>query len=122
MFHLGQTVISKKIGLPIVGTIVGMMIGRAYSLLYIESTNQDSPIFKNWDKLYPDWQNKIVYSIFSEYPAKILSFEEFKNYFSEVNDIELLIRAYSEIKKYSIHSYPEDDLELYEEEVYEKIK
>jgi len=133
IFSVGDKVVSKKTGLPAMGRVIGSLPSYIYGSIMgagcrFSSETQEIMIcypngggFATWNKLYPDWPKKYV--IFVELPAAQLSmsFEEFcdsySDYFEEkeysLDEIKESYREHGVTTK--LISYPEDDLELYEE-------
>lgn len=106
-FNFGDTVISKKTGLPMSGTVIGMAGP--------EMGQYSTQSFPRWDELYPSWKDKSIYYIKYKTPQKQCTFEEFCNGmqqyygFIEMQDLE---EKYKELPPINIVSFPEDDLEL----------
>lgn len=103
---IGQKVISKKTGLPVIGVVVGVM-----DAVFWASINKAN--MPRWDKLYPAWkEGYICYVLFKE-PMKNMSFAEWKEDFSDT-DIsleELRILYKYTCKKTHSCVYPLEDLE-----------
>ncbi len=112
MFTLGTKVISKKTGLPMTGTIVGTMAPIAY--LYWQKWNLKNSDFKmhRWDELYPDWQEKPLFFVYFDNPAKNCTRKEFEKYDPQYYPKGM---TYEEVPLVVVAVYPSDDLELFEE-------
>lgn len=114
-FDLYEKVVSKKTGLPMTGTILGVMhpslMGAQYYFRTVEECKEGFPA---WTELYPEWTKKMIYTILFDTPSRTMSFEEFL----EQNDEGVTKFDYHE--KVPIRycaAYPEDDLEpLHSEE------
>lgn len=105
---IGDRVTSKKTGLPMTGTIVGILKGVFYRAL--AKVQDSSP----WYDLYPEWLDSEVYYVNFDTPQKSCSFEEF------VQQSELSIEDAQVMYKYTVPfahnaAYPKDDLELIDE-------
>lgn len=110
-FKYGDTVCSKKTGLPAVGTICGMA-GPDVA----KGMPEDN--FYRWTSVYPDWRNKFTYYVKYNSPQKPLSFEEmvtgmkmqYGENFYQIPQADLL-EIYKQIPLLDVVSFPEDDLE-----------
>jgi hypothetical protein len=114
-FKFGDSVVSKKIGPPIIGSIVGQIIGVAYSLMSSEVLGLEPSLFQMWEKLYPGWRYKMIYHVYVSKACRIVSFDEFQELVPHIKDTKLLINEYKKLPELSIHSYPQQDLEKYDE-------
>lgn len=105
---IGDRVTSKKTGLPMTGTIVGVLMAPFYKS--IAKIGDNSP----WNILYPDWLTSEVYYVQFDSPQKGVSFEEFvhqSNY-----PIEHAKILYEYMIPYALNAaYPKEDLELINE-------
>lgn len=118
IFTLGQKVTSKKLGLPIIGTIAGCILGKAFRLL--DNNNGDNWIFDRWTFLYPDWENEFVMQVIYTELCKPYSLDEYIWYYKEVydfDDLNFIKESYSRCIKLPGYHYPKNDLEVYNEEV-----
>lgn len=116
-FKLGDRVVTKKLGLPQIGTVVTISDG-----FYVFSTKRPKDI---WFKIYPNWIDYPVYELKLHTPSRPVSFEEFINDTSNainglssvLNDDrmrEFLKIQYNAIPLYYFVQNPEEDLELME--------
>ena len=113
-FSIGEIVTSKKSGLPMVGLVVGMMVAIAFR---VNGKYQGSN-FKYWYELDPEWDDKWVYYVlFKDGPQRTMSYEEW----CDGTEIEHHNRETYErrIPPQVMATYPEADLESYENETTE---
>lgn len=120
MFSLYDVVVSKRTGLPAKGTIVIIADSEEY-IRY----NGDRAKYGEWDRLYPNWRDKPVYTVKLDQPQRYTTFEEFKRSYEryrQENGYETIIsnndlyKMYEkDVKEMSIIMYVEDDLELFDE-------
>lgn len=107
-FAIYERVTSKKTGLPMTGTICGLVLGAAFENNYIKNYNRK---LDGWNELYPDFRSKFVYYVYFDTPAKPVTKEEVQLKLQEGEDLE---EVYDKIKTQVMAAYPEDDLELLE--------
>ena len=118
-FEVTQRVTSKKTGLPMTGTIVGVVD----STEFLNSRNLYEGISLNesFRKHYPDWVKYPVYAVLMDKPQLPYSYEEFLNSLPRNWDLEsikkegrpdILSHLYDSGKPVQITAYPEQDLEL----------
>jgi hypothetical protein len=117
MFNLGDKVVSKRTGCPVVGTIIAIESGETYKNTFY---NTHHVMMKYWFGLYPYWDTKLVYTVSFTEPQRIGTLEEFvaqsnelfAQRFIEV-DLKQLYEVAAPMSKFA--QYPEEDLELFEE-------
>jgi len=123
MFNIGDKVVSKKTGLPAIGTVVGILTASIYchiSRLTILSNKQvvngqGESCFITWNKLYPDWTEHMVYFLKLPQPQRTYSFAEFLTVLPADLDLEIAKKIYKErVGEADLIAYPEADLELFE--------
>lgn len=109
-FSLGDRVSSIKTGLPMTGTIHQITSPFLYT-----HTFQPGQLCFLWNELFPDWEDKCLYSVIFDTPQKRMTFEEFKYNNKKYNKIfknnEERIE-YNNLPIISSALYIEDDLEL----------
>lgn len=66
-FKIGDEVVTKKVGLPAIGRVVGIV-----------SPEVITDPMTRWDKVYPDWKSGTVAYIKFKRPQRPLSLEEWK--------------------------------------------
>jgi hypothetical protein len=110
-FQLGDDVMTKQIGLPVVGKVLGVMFGYYYS--WANQAVNGQSLFLKWNELYPDWRTKCVYFILFNEPVRYMTYDEFCD--NPTVQEEYKTRAHYEImvKPVESVSHPEDDLELF---------
>lgn len=105
--NVGDTVITKKLGPPIMGTIVAIMTYKVYIV-------QFGPLPLYWSDVYPDYPDKPI--VILELPSKtrVISYDEFVTLAKQKNpDATIPYKQYQELnKEYQHKSHPIDDLEL----------
>ena len=109
-FGLYQQVISKKTGLPMIGSICGITTGHYQKWIY----DCKNIHLQRWFDLYPDWVEKPVYTVKFNQAARTVTYEEYVKYAPEGMPISR--EQYEQdcpIKQ--LATYPEDDLEPLEE-------
>lgn len=109
-FNLDDTVTSKKLGLPMIGKIVG--INRAE----LACPEKQHPI---WDEVYPDWADKPVCYVRFNKPQRRVSLQEFieanpgimenPEIGGDPNILDMVYQNNVPVEKGTV--YPEDDLE-----------
>ena len=106
---IGDTVISKKTGLPASGTVVAILEPEFFLGLMPGK-------YERWNELYPNWcddDKRVVFVRFNS-PQKNLAFEEFalryKHYHISLDELKVLYEWTIPLTKNA--SYPEDDLEV----------
>lgn len=72
-FKLGQRVVSKKLGLPMVGTVVGVVRGS----WWLRKCGCPLELY-SWTAVYPGWHEGFVYLVFVEGGQRLMSREEWK--------------------------------------------
>ena len=105
-FGLYQRVVSKKTGLPMVGSICGITTGYYQKWLY--DCKNIYP--KRWYDLYPNWP---VYVVKFDQAARTLTYEEYLTWKGEPATRE---EYENQCPILQLETYPEDDLEPFEEE------
>lgn len=110
-FGLGQSVLSKRTGLPSSGIIVAV---EHPQFALMNHFGGEAP--KLWSNLYPDWNKKPVYLVNLSKPQKNLSFKEFSDSAKEhgINDMLTIREEYNNLPEVTLLLYPEDDLENFE--------
>ena len=111
---MGCRVTSKKTGLPMIGTVHGVITAGLY--MYSHKINPDSEY--PWDNLYPEWRDDFVCYVKFDELQKPLTFEEYKNVGEKqgLNKSDEWYRAhYEDIKEVPCAAYPIQDLEIFEE-------
>lgn len=123
-FKVGDVVVSKKLGLPTIMTIFGILDAKTFLANIIASIGITSAQSTNevWEKHYPEWLDKYVYYAKYNSPQKPCSLQEYKEsrskilndyYGYELND-EQIKKCYDhECKDVFLCTSPEDDLELF---------
>jgi hypothetical protein len=114
-FSIGDRVATKRIGLPVVGTVSGIIHPDINFFENVEKTK--------WD-IYPDWNQKYSYFVKFDEKVRIESFEDFKSSlnqsvldgFSGILQEEFISaqvrQMYEKLPTYIFNIYPEDDLEI----------
>lgn len=106
---IGDTVVSKKTGLPAAGTVVGTVEPEFFLGMFPGE-------YKKWNRLYPDWASPTKRVIFVRFnsPQKNVTFEEFKDRYinSDISEVELDVLYKWTVPLAKNASYPEDDLEV----------
>lgn len=104
-FKLQDEVYSKKLGVTAIGKIVGFLEGR----IWYNITSDDPGCTSSFDRVYPEWKNKMVYYV--EFPSEVkaLSSDQFEA--EQENGNPHYEGSYDDCLKGRIFLYPEDDLE-----------
>ena len=140
-FKMGDSVISKKTGLPAMGEIIGMLTGPLFvemhqgqiiwktkedvvdddnlstdDLQFVVTHRRDQHMmmYKRWSDLYPRWMWEPIAYVRFDQPQKNMSFEEFCETFPEEDkpSMEALKELYKrEVPATNIVAYPVEDLE-----------
>lgn len=141
-FHIGDTVMSRKTGLPSMGEVIGIVTGPLFvdmhqgqiiwkskeqgvpeedlepdDCLFIVTHRRDQHMmmYKRWSDLYPQWMwSPIAYVRFDQ-PQKNMSFDEFVESFpkDDMPSDEALRELYKrEVPATNIVAYPVEDLEV----------
>jgi hypothetical protein len=114
-FNLGDIVVTKKLGPPQTGRVVGIHDGLT---VFITNGNNKAP----WFREYPDWIDHPVYDIRLNSPSRNTSFEEFVAGFNigmvegilngdQIRDF-LSTQYVLQCHLYYYVSNPEEDLEI----------
>ena len=111
-FGMNQWVVSKKTGLPMVGHIHGITTG-VYQDWVFRCRGQKTI---RWDDLYPDWREKFVYIVVFDTPGRTCSYEEYISL--ESTKFHDKATYEQNIPIQSCATYPEDDLEVFDMEIY----
>jgi len=107
MFNIGDKVVSKKTGYPGIGEVCG--IGTAQLVIWATKKT-----YHYWDRVYPTWKEKPVYTIRYSEPRFVTTCEEFWDG-QTPQECPVLQAAMLDSRQISnIINYPEDDLEKYE--------
>ena len=128
-FSVEDRVVSRKTGLPAIGYVIGMLPAYIYAGMIgarvgfskrdecVKILRDDgSPAFTIWDDLYPDWAKKPIIFVELSEQQKSVSFEEFKSFAPDNIAEEQLKESYdARVTTTNIITYPEDDLEFYQE-------
>lgn len=109
MFKLHDQVTSKRLGLPMIGKIVGI----ADAKYIVRHNNIDSPL---WDKYYPEWKSGQVATVMFNKPQKVMSLEEYKEslpreIIERADHLDIELHYQNDIKTDLFATYPVDDLE-----------
>lgn len=108
--NIGDRVTTKKLSLPTVATVAGIVTGEMYTKLCRRAVED----FHNWNKLYPEWQSHNVVVLVFDEPQYIVSFEEFCEGLDTPGVTENMRAMYHEkVAKVEYATYPEQDLELF---------
>jgi len=112
-FCFGQKVVSKKTGLPTIGTIVGITEGYFYEE-HLESM-KGLHNFKQWYLLYPNWPTRYVYTVRFSSRQRNLTYEEWcRSLPAWANPTR---QTYEKLILEQVGAtYPEEDLEPFEED------
>lgn len=105
ILNIGDRVTSKKTGLPMTGTVVGLLQGHVYYSVYAKTQASNY-----WDSLYPGYLDKNIVVVEFDTPQRAISKEEFgfhSGYISKELDTQYLLQV--RFTQYAY--YPEDDLE-----------
>ena len=110
MFNLKDRVTSKKLGLPMMGTVVSISDAR---FLTSNSPTGENPF---WTENYPDWKDGCIVTVKFDKPQRLVSFQEFLNEIppevrEETEPVELDMHYQNGVKVSMFGNYPEDDLE-----------
>lgn len=105
-FGLGQLVASRKTGLPRIGRIVAVSNGRYHQVFYEKAGFN----FAEWYRLFPNWPDKPVYTVYFEDNAKSMTLEEFKRGSPDLLEYEAE-EQYAKLPAYNPVTFCEDDLE-----------
>lgn len=101
-FQIGQRVITKQIGLPSTGIIVGITHPELWFYQY-------SGKHSYWKSLYPDYEDKFIYTIMHNKQIPTCTKTEYEQARHNIECTELMYQA---SVPYSMFiGYPEDDLE-----------
>lgn len=100
MFKIGERVTLKKTGIPTTATVVAISIAKITS------------IFNHtvWDKLYPNWRNKLVYTVQFDRPQKNIRFDEFSACTPRNWSDDEIKENYDKLPLYEYVLAPEDDI------------
>lgn len=102
---IGDRVTTKKISLPVVGTIVGFVTADIYMIICGRPVTD----FVGWNENYPEWTKGNVAIVKYDQPQYIMSYEEYLG-----QEPDATLEEYQrDIPKSLIASYPEDDIELF---------
>lgn len=104
-FKLGDLIVSKKTGLPVVGTIISVKMAQ----LYIMENKGVMP--QRWNTLFPNWPYKSIYVVALDEKIPNLSIEEFNQY--KQNGFLEEFNTYEDLPKFGFIEYVEDDIELF---------
>jgi hypothetical protein len=111
-FDIGDRVVTKKLGPPIVCTIVGVMTADSFFRLWGTRFKD----IRHWTDNYPTWAATHVYMVEYDQPTTPLTKEEFYRSVLETSGVSLtpdqLDKFYSMSRKTTFCNYPEEDLEL----------
>jgi hypothetical protein len=114
-FGIGQLVVPKKTGLPVIGMVPGVIDATFYAN-HLQHTNVLQH-YTTWYELYPKWHNSWIYFVSFAEPQRTCTFEEWRNGHiksdhSTYQEYELTIEKYEEVcAKHIAAMYPQDDLE-----------
>lgn len=115
-FSIGDRVMTKKLGLPAIGTVFGVLDPETYLAAAILSGRDMSNTI--WDNVCQDWKTQPVYYIKFSEPQRSLSFEEYKEYLEQKgfrhSNAEWKAYYLKECSPVLLTSHPEDDLDLFE--------
>lgn len=112
-FKIGDRVVTKRLGVPTVGTVAGIVKGSFVA----PHISIHAPI---WDSQYPEWKNGLVYEIEFDKVQKTISLAEYRQFYlgeahQEINDPRAIELMYAnQIPSAYIGVYPEEDLEAFE--------
>lgn len=131
--QIGDTVLTRKTGLPGMGKVIGIQTGPLYvahhKYLIIGKENDDgSETLKcvnqqgnqpcqRWDDLYPEWFLSPICTVKFEALQRIMSYQEFRDSRQwDENVTEDAIKAYYDIEcpQTNVIAYPVSDLEKFE--------
>jgi hypothetical protein len=114
-FGIGQSVVSKKTGLPVMGIVTGVLDATFYAK-YIQYINVLKH-YARWFQLYPTWHETWIYFVSFREPQRTCSFDEWRNVHIQsgherYEEYELTMEKYEEVcPKQVAAMYPQDDLE-----------
>lgn len=113
IFSLCDKVITKKLGPPSYGVVVGIILAKPYFDDYILYSNNNIGAFAKWLTEYPDCMNENKFLILVQFdkPQRMISYTE---YCTNTNPILHSKAAYEiAVPSQLISFYPEEDLELF---------
>jgi hypothetical protein len=70
---LGSRVISRRLGPPQIGTVIGVWHGPLWARLRERYGHR----FDHWDRHYPDWRGGLVCTVLLDQPFAPMSLDEF---------------------------------------------
>ena len=73
-FKINDRVCSKKLGLPCISTIYGILDGETQ---YLNSLATNPKTDEAWSRYYPEWKDKFVYYVKYDSPQRPLSLAEY---------------------------------------------
>jgi hypothetical protein len=124
-FKIGDEVVSKKLGLPCVAIVYGVLDAKTLmsNLLVMNQANAKSQ-YDTWSKQYPDYIDKDVYYLKYKKPQRSMSLQEYIEqvteaaikHFGYMPEQSVFEEQYKKIPKMYLCCNPEDDLELFGEE------
>lgn len=107
-FSLGSEVMSKKLGVPAIAKVVGVVEGRIWHNLHIDDPGSTS----SFNRVYPKWVDRHAYYLEFSSDVKPLSIDQYEeeqdagNCYCEGD--------YNDIQTGRIFVYPEEDLEIWD--------
>lgn len=119
-FKLGQKVCSKQTGYPAVGTVIGINFAMLEDVkCFGTRLARREPA---WDKLYPNWTEKLIYVVLLEKPQPTATFEEWAATLEQRFGVKLpkdnpvvMANYVQDIPYKMMITFPEDDLESMED-------
>lgn len=115
MIEMYDRVVTKRIGPPIIGTVVGIIEGQPFYELW----SRPLIALANWDQYYPEWKKGKVVTLSFEHSEFLYSVDELYNYAlasikKKVSADE--VRQVLELVKLSKFAhYPMDDVERFDD-------
>jgi len=110
-FQINDRVVSKKTGLPAVGTI--------HSLMTVEmwlGRQGKTEVPQRWIDLYPDCGDKLIIGVKFDSPQKPVTLAEYCSGDQNGHSKVFLEEAYRYLPNTICAEYPEDDLEFLDQE------
>ena len=112
---IGDRIMTKKIGMPATGTIIGLMVTGEKYLSFLSRREEH---FEYWTQLYPDWITEQVAIIEYDSPHKPLSKDELRDIMLEklgyVPSDDVVDFEFNKFPDCIYSFYPVEDLEVWE--------
>lgn len=106
-FKISDYVTSKRLGLPGIGTIIGIEYAQVYANKALKKHQ-----FKRWNELYPGWERRWIYTVYFTSSQKVQSLEEFAYDLMDLDEKQLKFMYDVMMKKSNLLAFPEEDIEI----------